>query len=165
MNIDNFLKEKGISTFEINDIDIKSLLNDYSSLIMNDNNNSYLRLAADFENYKKRVTKEKSDLVSSTKVKMLSSILDIDNDISIAINKISSNETKEGLNLILRKLESFLHSQGVEYIQTENYDPDIHEVVSVINSDEEKIIDVISKGYTLNGRPFRYPKIILGRNV
>jgi molecular chaperone GrpE (heat shock protein) len=56
-----------------------------------------------------------------------------------------------------------LKSQGVEVIQTETYDDEIHEVISVMEIGESKIIDVISKGYSLNGKPFRYPKIILGK--
>jgi molecular chaperone GrpE (heat shock protein) len=94
---------------------------------------------------------------------MLSSILDMDNDLSIAIKSVKSEEAKEGLGLITQKLDNFLKSQGVEVIQTETYDDEIHEVISVMEIGESKIIDVISKGYSLNGKPFRYPKIILGK--
>jgi molecular chaperone GrpE len=94
---------------------------------------------------------------------MLQSILDMDNDLAFAIK--SSGEVSEGMSLILSKLETFLKSQGVETIQTENYDEDLHEVISVIPMDETKVVDVVSKGYTLNGKPFRYPKIILGKNA
>jgi molecular chaperone GrpE (heat shock protein) len=69
------------------------------------------------------------------------------------------------MTLILSKLDTFLKSQGIENIQTDEYDEDLHEVISVIPSDEVKVFDVVSKGYTLNGKPFRYPKIILGKNV
>lgn len=123
----------------------------------------YLRLAADFENYKKRVQKEKEDLVTNTKVKMLSSILDMDNDISIAIKSIKNEEAKDGISLIANKLDIFLKNQGIEAIQTDSYDSDLHEVISVMDIGEEKIIDVVSKGYKLNDKPFRYPKIILGK--
>jgi molecular chaperone GrpE len=121
----------------------------------------YLRLAAEFENYKRRVQKDKEDLVSNTKVKMLQSILDMDNDLSFAIK--SSPELGEGVKLIVSKLETFLKSQGIETIQTNEYDEDLHEVITVLPSEETKVIDVVSKGYTLNGKPFRYPKIILGK--
>ena len=125
--------------------------------------NKYIRLYADFENYKKRSKKEKEDLITNTKIKLLQSILDMDNDLSFAIK--SSGEISEGMTLILSKLETFLKSQGVETIQTETYDEDLHEVISIIPCDEEKVFDVVSKGYTLNGKPFRYPKIILGKNA
>jgi len=121
----------------------------------------YLRLYADFENYKRRVQKDKEELVLNTKTKMLSSILDMDNDISIALK--SMDKVDEGVLLIAHKLDTFLKSQGIETIQTEVYDEDLHEVISVIPSDEQKVVDVVSKGYSLNGKPFRYPKIVLGR--
>ncbi len=125
----------------------------------------YLRLYAEFDNYRKRVQKDKEDLVMNTKVKMLTSILDMDNDLSFAIKSVKNPEAKDGLKLISSKLESFLKTQGIEEIQTETYDDELHEVISVMPSDEEKIIDIVSKGYTLNGKPFRYPKIILGKNA
>jgi molecular chaperone GrpE len=123
----------------------------------------YVRLYAEFDNYKRRTMKDKEELVVNTKVKMLSSILDMDNDLSIAIKSVKSEEAKEGLGLITQKLDNFLKSQGVEIIQTETYDDELHEVISVMEIGESKIIDVISKGYSLNGKPFRYPKIILGK--
>ena len=128
--------------------------------IKSESNDKYLRLFAEFENYKRRVTKEKDDLRITTKTMMLTSILDLDSDLSIAVK---SSKDPEGLRLIMSKLEKFLSNQGVESIQTETYDSDLHEVISVMEIGEEKIIDVVSKGYTLNGNPFRYPKIILGK--
>ena len=121
----------------------------------------YLRLYADFENYKRRVQKDKEELVLNTKTKMLSSILDMDNDISIALK--SMDNVDKGVLLIAHKLDTFLKSQGIETIQTETYDEDLHEVISVIPTDEQKVVDVVSKGYSLNGKPFRYPKIVLGK--
>jgi molecular chaperone GrpE len=129
---------------------------------LQESNDKYIRLAAEFENYKKRVQKDKEELVSNTKVKMLQSILDMDNDLNFAIK--SSPELGEGVKLIVSKLETFLKSQGIETIQTDNYDEDLHEVISVLPADETKVIDVVGKGYTLNGKPFRYPKIILGKS-
>ena len=129
---------------------------------LTESEDKYLRLAADFENYKKRVQKEKEDLVSNTKIKMLQSILDMDNDLNFA-TKSSTEEVGNGIKLIMSKLDTFLKNQGLETIQTETYDSELHEVISVIPMDEVKVVDVVSKGYTLNGKPFRYPKIILGK--
>lgn len=138
------------------EVSLNELLEEYK-------NNSYLRLAAEFDNYKKRVIKEKEELVNNTKVKMLTSILDMDSDISLAIKSITNEEAREGVSLIASKVDKFLKSQGIEPVQTETYDSELHEVISVMEIGEEKIIDVISKGYTLNGKIFRYPKIILGK--
>ena len=129
-------------------------------LIKSEASENYLRLAAEFENYKRRTKKEKDDLILNTKTKMLGAILDLDSDLSIAVKQEKENE---GLKLMQSKIESFLNNQGVKSIQTETYDSDLHEVISVLEVGEEKIIDVISKGYTLNEQPFRYPKIILGK--
>jgi molecular chaperone GrpE len=128
--------------------------------IKSDLNDKYLRLFADFENYKRRVAKEKDDLRMNTKTMMLTAILDLDSDLSIAVK---SSKDPEGLKLIMSKLEKFLNNQGVESIQTDTYDEDLHEVISVLEIGEEKIVDVVTKGYTLNGKPFRFPKIILGK--
>jgi molecular chaperone GrpE len=178
--------------------------------IEKDLNNKYLRLYADFENYKKRAQKEKEDIRNFTKLDTLTAVLDIDNDLSLALSKI---EDKGGLNLIMSKLDRFLKSQGIETIQTDKYDSDLHEVTSVIESNiwsgdayknyelkthmmmshgfhgkllsqeefinkiksddefaktwgnsDNKIIEVVSKGYTLNGRIIRYPKVILSKS-
>ena len=123
----------------------------------------YVRLYAEFENYKKRVAKDKEDSISNTKTSMLSSIIDMDNDMAIAIKNIKDESAKEGVQLIAQKLEKFLKSQGIESIQTETYDEDLHEVISVVPTGKPEIIDVISKGYTINGKPFRHPKIVIGK--
>ena len=125
--------------------------------------NKYLLLYADFENYKRRVQKEKEELKNNTKVNMITSILDMDNDIELAIKNIKDDSAKDGVKLIASKVQSFLKTQNIEPIQTETYDEDLHEVISVLEIGETKIIDVVSKGYTLNGKPFRFPKIVLGK--
>lgn len=121
----------------------------------------YMLLYADFENYKKRTIKEKEDIRNNTKVSMLTAILDMDNDIALAVKNIKDESAKEGVQLIAGKLDTFLKNQGIETVQTETYDEDLHEVVTVIG-EGKNVIDVISKGYTLAGKPFRYPKIVLG---
>lgn len=128
--------------------------------IQNDANEKYLRLAAEFDNFKRRTQREKDEIRTTTKTMMLSAILDLDSDLAIAIKQDKQNS---GLNLMVNKINKFLTQQGVESIQTETYDPDLHEVISVMNIGEEKIVDVVSKGYTLNEKPFRFPKIILGK--
>lgn len=127
--------------------------------IISEWNDKYLRLYADFENYKKRTIKEKEDIRSQTKINTLSSVLDIDNDLSIAFSKVEKNE---GIELILSKLDRFLESQNIEVIPTDKYDPDMHEVISVVKEGSDKIISVVSRGYKLNGEIVRYPKVILG---
>ena len=123
----------------------------------------YVRLYAEYDNYKRRVQKDKEEFRLNTKVAMVTPILDMDNDVAIAIKNIKDESTREGVQLIAQKLESFLKSQGIETIQTETYDDELHDVISVMEIGESKVIDVVSKGYMLNGKPFRHPKIVLGR--
>jgi len=132
-------------------------------LKLSESEDKYVRLFAEFDNYKKRVQKEKEDIKNNTKVSMITSILDMDNDIAIAIKNIKDEVTREGVELIAQKLERFLKSQGIESIQTETYDDELHEVISVVPTGKTEVIDVVSKGYMLNGKPFRHPKIVIGK--
>jgi molecular chaperone GrpE len=167
MDTKEFLKEKKLLQDE--EMVYKISLGEDSEIVLNDlldefaekkGHDSYVRLYAEFENFKKRVQKEKSELMIQTKTRVLNSILDLDTDLFIAKK---SMEDSEGLNIILSKVTNFLKSQGIEEIQTEKYDSDLHEVISILDTGEEKIIDVVSKGYTIDGKPFRYPKIILSK--
>jgi molecular chaperone GrpE len=123
----------------------------------------YVRLYAEFENYKRRVQKEKEEIKFNTKVGMVTPILDMDNDVAIAIKNIKDESARQGVQLIAQKLEKFLKSQGIESIQTETYDDELHEVISVVPTGKTEIIDVVSKGYMLNGKPFRHPKIVISQ--
>jgi molecular chaperone GrpE len=128
--------------------------------IKSESQEKYLRLAAEFDNFKRRSQQEKAEIRENTKTMMLSSILDLDSDLAIAVKQDKDNP---GLNLMITKITKFLTSQGIEQIQTETYDTDIHEVISLLEIGEEKIVDVVSKGYRLNGKVIRFPKIILGK--
>ena len=123
----------------------------------------YVRLYAEFENYKRRVQKEKEEIKFNAKVGMVTPILDMDNDVAIAIKNIKDESAKQGVQLIAQKLENFLKSQGIETIQTETYDDELHEVISVVPTGKTEVIDVVSKGYMLNGKPFRHPKIVISQ--
>ena len=144
----------------IHDVAGEVSLNDILEEYSNSKKEEYLRIAAEFDNYKKRVTKEKQDLINSTKSNMLTSILDMDNDLSIALKNVEDL----GVKLIANKLTNFLKSQGIDEIQTEVYDEDLHEVISIIPGDSNKIIDVVSKGYSISGKPFRYPKVVISKS-
>ena len=155
--LDTTTENVDINVEDNSQLEIESLKKDLET-----SNNKYMLLYADFENYKKRVQRDKEELKNNTKVSMITSILDMDNDISLAIKNIKDQSAKEGVQLIANKVETFLKNQGIEVIQTETYDEDLHEVISILPIGEKKVIDVVSKGYTIDGKPFRYPKIILG---
>ena len=119
----------------------------------------YLRLSAEFDNYRKRVQKEKEDLVFRTKSSMIESILDMDSDISIAA-KYSDDA---GVKLIASKLEKFLESNGIQTIQTDTYDEEKHEVISIVAGESGKIVNVAAKGYIIGDKVIRYPKVIISK--
>ena len=119
----------------------------------------YLRLSADMDNLRKRIFKEKEELVIKTKTSMIEPLLDIDSEIAIA----AKHSKDEGIKLIVSKLEKFLSSQGIETIQTITYDENLHEVISVVEFGDKGILDVASKGYKIGDKIIRYPKIILSK--
>ncbi len=133
----------------------------------------YLRLFAEFENYKKRVRKEKEELISTASESTLSAILPVLDDFDRA--KILSDDDNspehftEGVSLVYEKIFSILKSKGLEKMDSLGHDfnPELHEAVAEIPVDEEdkkgKIIDVVENGYTLNGKIIRYPKVVVGK--
>ena len=123
----------------------------------------YLRLYADFDNHKKRVIKEKDELRKSTKMDTLSSVLELDNDLHLATKMIKDEKALKAITIITDKLHKYLKSQGIDEIQTHTYDEDLHEVVSMMETGTSKVVDVVSKGYTMNGVVVKYPKIIISR--
>ena len=124
------------------------------------NNDKFLRLYAEFENYKKRVSNERAILVNKTKLESISSLLDFNDELYYAIKNLPANET-EGLLILSDKLNSRLVAMGIMEIQTDIYDMDQHDVISAIG-DDKKIVDVISKGYSIDGVIYRHPKVVLG---
>jgi molecular chaperone GrpE len=117
----------------------------------------YLRLSAEFDNFRKRALKDKEDLVIKTKSSMIEPILDLDNDLAIA----SKHSNDEGIKLIVSKLDKFLQAQGIQTIQTQTYDENLHEVVAVTKNGGSKIQEVVSKGYSIGDKIIRYPKVVI----
>ena len=124
---------------------------------------SYLRLLADFDNFKKRTIKEKEEIKVKTKIDTLSSVLELDNDLHLAQKVIKDPKSLEAVKVIIDKLSSFLNSKGFEEVQTERYDEDLHEVISVLETGSEGIVDVVTKGWKLNGKVIKYPKVIISK--
>ncbi|MFA6778290.1 MAG: nucleotide exchange factor GrpE [Paludibacteraceae bacterium] len=132
----------------------------------------YLRLYAEFDNYRKRTMKEKSDLIKSAGEGILLGILPLIDDFERAKKSMETTESvegmKEGLDLIYNKFMSFLDSKGVKPIETEgkNFDTEFHEAITTIPAPTEdlkgKIVDCTQKGYTLNDKVIRYSKVVIG---
>ncbi|WP_294629783.1 nucleotide exchange factor GrpE [uncultured Bacteroides sp.] len=135
-------------------------------------NDKYLRLSAEFDNYRKRTLKEKAELILNGGEKSLSSILPVVDDFERAIKTMETatdvNAVKEGVELIYNKFMSVLAQNGVKVIETKEHplDTDFHEAIAMIPAPAEelkgKIIDCVQTGYTLNDKVLRHAKVVVG---
>ena len=132
----------------------------------------YLRLSAEFDNFRKRTLKEKADLTKFAGENLLLGLLPVVDDFERALELIPDEESvkaiREGTVLIYNKLKDFLRQNGVEEIDAlhQEFDTDIHDAVTKIPAPDKKlkgkIVDVIQKGYFLNGKVLRYAKVVIG---
>ena len=132
----------------------------------------YLRLVAEFDNYRKRTLKEKMDLIASGGEDVIKSLLAIMDDIARALDAMTkSNDIeaiRQGIMLIHQKLLDTLHAKGVEEISAigQELDTDLHEAVAKFPVAEEekkgKVIDVVQKGYKLKDKVVRFAKVVVG---
>lgn len=132
----------------------------------------YLRLSAEFDNYRKRTLKEKAELILNGGEKSLSSILPVIDDFERAIKMMETatdvNAVKEGVELIYHKFMAVLAQNGVKPIDTKDQplNTDYHEAIAVIPAPTEeqkgKILDCVQTGYTLNDKVIRHAKVVVG---
>jgi molecular chaperone GrpE len=131
----------------------------------------YLRLSAEFDNYRKRTLKERYELIKTAGEDVIKDLLPVLDDFDRAMSVMSSSDSidaiLEGTNLIYSKFKSILENRGLTEINPvgENFDPDIHEAIAKIKGTDEqtgKIIDVTQKGYSLNEKIIRHPKVVTG---
>jgi len=137
-----------------------------------DLNNSYLRLHAEFDNFRKRTLKEKADLIKSGGERVLLDIIALVDDFERALAVVHDAEDKdamlEGIDLIYGKFINFLKQHGVKEIEAigQPFDADRFEAVTTIPAQEESqkgmVVDCITKGYALNEKIIRFPKVIVG---
>lgn len=133
----------------------------------------YLRLMAEFDNYRRRTLREKADLVKTGGESCMKAILPVIDDFERALQAVdNSNDVealKEGVNLIYNKFRSYLEQNGVKEMETIgcDFDADKHEAIAQIPaaSDDQKgkIIDCTQKGYTLNDVVIRFPKVVVAQ--
>lgn len=137
-----------------------------------DLNDSYLRLHAEFDNFRKRTMKEKADLIKSAGERVLIDMLPFADDFGRALQALHEAEDKEsvveGMDLIYSKFINFLSIHGVKEIEAvgQPFDPDKFEAITTIpvqdKSQKGVVIDCVQKGYQLNDKIIRYPKVIVG---
>ena len=144
----------------------KSLKND-----LLETKDKYLRLYSEFENYRRRTSKEKVEMINSANKELISLLLPVIDDFERAI-KLTSKEnldtSMEGFELIFQKLNSLLEKQGVKKMEIktgDDFDPDFHEAITKIASKKnlkDKIVDVIENGYMLDDKVIRFAKVVTG---
>lgn len=168
---ENDLNIENVTNDQINDVneneDSANLADDLEKKF-EDLNDSYLRLHAEFDNYRRRTMKEKADLLKTGNEKAILGVLSIVDDFERALPNIPE-DAKEGVELIYSKFQNFLAQNGVKEIDSlgELFDTDKHEAITTIPAQSEdqkdKIIDCIQKGYTLNDKVIRFPKVIVAK--
>ena len=132
----------------------------------------FLRLFAEFENYKKRTSKERLELYKTANQEVISALIPVMDDFDRAMIEISKSENEElvkGVLLIQNKLTETLKNQGLtksEVNKGDLFDAEIHEAITQIPAPEESlkgaVIDVIESGYALGDKIIRYPKVVVG---
>ncbi len=132
----------------------------------------YLRLTAEFDNYRKRTLKEKADLLRYASEEVLKDLLPVIDDLDRALKAIETandiGSVKEGISLIVNKFNDFLKAKGVKEIEAvgQELDTDLHEAITKIpvqdDAQKGKIVDVIQKGYLLHDKVMRYSKVVVG---
>ncbi|MFY7810951.1 MAG: nucleotide exchange factor GrpE [Flavobacterium sp.] len=165
-NLENEIKEEeNLNTIEI---DIESKYKEELSI----EKEKFLRLFAEFENYKKRTLKERIDLIKTANQEVLLAMLPVLDDFDRAMEQISKSEDenlKLGVNLIQEKFKNTLISKGLEQVilqAGDDFNADFAEAITQIPAPSEelkgKIVDVVEKGYKLGDKIIRFPKVVLG---
>lgn len=132
----------------------------------------YIRLMAEFDNFRRRTSQEKLELVGVASMDTIKGLLPVLDDCERAMSVLKessdSDAAKEGTELIYHKLLSYLQSKGLAVIDAagKEFDTDLHEAVAQFPVQEEdkkgKVFDVVQTGYTLNGKVIRYAKVVVG---
>ncbi|WP_026902480.1 nucleotide exchange factor GrpE [Pedobacter glucosidilyticus] len=157
--------EENITTDEISEVD--KLKDEVASL-----NDKYIRLYAEFDNYKRRTTKERIDLLQTAGRDVIVSLLSVLDDFERAAKAMETAQeiepVKEGVNLVHHKLKSLLVQKGLKEMEAKGqpFDAEIHEAITNIPAPSDdlkgKVIDEVEKGYYLNDKVIRFAKVVVG---
>jgi molecular chaperone GrpE len=167
MTSDNLSEEEDILTDQETEEE-ESLQEKYDEL-----NNNFLRLHAEFDNYRKRTLKEKMDIIKSGGEKVLTEMIPLIDDFERALETVQNADNKEaiveGLELIYTKFVNFINQNGVKEMEAigKPFDADKFEAITTIpvqdKSQKDMVVDCIQKGYILNDKVIRFPKVIVGK--
>lgn len=158
---------------ELTDIDIlKQKLADAEANVEKEKK-EYLFLMAEFDNFRKRTGKEKSDIIKNASENVLKGLLPIVDDfergLEASANVDDSTSIRQGMELIYQKLLKFLAQNGVKPIEStgQQFDAELHEAIAIVPTDDETkkgvVIDTPTKGYTINDKVLRHAKVVVGQ--
>ena len=138
-----------------------------------DQKDKYLRLMAEFENFRRRTAKERLDLIQTAGKDVIVSMLEVMDDCDRAEKQLNSTDDisvqKEGIQLVFNKVRSTLQSKGVTTMESlhKDFNVELHEAITEIpvtdNKQKGKVVDEISKGYFLNDKIIRFAKVVVGK--
>ena len=141
--------------------------------MVSEERDKYLRLSAEFDNYRKRTLKEKAELIKNGAEKTLTAILPVLDDFERALKNMEASEEtkamKEGVELIFSKFQKVLGQEGLQKIETDGqaFDTDFHEAIALIPAPSEdlkgKILDCVQTGYMLNEKVIRHAKVAVAQ--
>ena len=145
-----------------------------SEELIHQEKDKYLRLFAEFENYKKRTSKERIELFKTASQELMTSLLPIMDDFDrglTEIKKVKDKELLKGMQLINDKFKNTLTQKGLTEIEVNKgdvFDAEIHEAITQIPAPSDKlkgkVIDAVEKGYKLGDKIIRYPKVVIGQS-
>lgn len=151
---------------------LKDKITELESLI-EDEKDKFLRLFAEFENYKRRTSKERLELYKTASMELMTSLLPIIDDLERASAEFSRSKDKqltEGFSIIKNKFNETLKSQGLNEIEVKSgdeFDVEKHEAITQVtaqsNKMKGKVVDVTEKGFKLGEKIIRYPKVVVGK--
>ncbi len=163
------LKDKDIQQEETQEISTEEQLKSEVSK----EKDKFLRLFAEFENYKKRTSRERIELFRTANEDLMTVLLPILDDFDrglTEIKKVKDKELLKGMELIKNKLQNSLNQKGLTYIEVKQgdvFDVELHEAITQIPAPSDdlkgKIIDIVEQGYKLGEKVIRYPKVVIGQ--
>jgi molecular chaperone GrpE len=142
-------------------------------LELNEIRDKYLRLVAEFDNFKKRTAKERIELMQTANKEVILALLDVVDDMDRAAKQLETatdiNAIKDGVMLVFNKLKSTLQSKGLKPMESlhKEFDADLHEAITEIPAPSDelkgKVIDDLQKGYYLNDKLIRHARVVVGK--
>jgi molecular chaperone GrpE len=165
--------ENMAGTSHLNDALADESAQDKKQQELDEMRDKYLRLIAEFDNYKKRTAKERIELMQTANKEVIVSLLDVLDDSERAAKQLETttdiNAMKDGVMLVFNKLKTTLQAKGLKPMESLNteFNPDLHEAITEIPAPTKdlqgKVVDDMQKGYYLNDKLIRYAKVIVGK--